>query len=113
MSENQENNKTKVTIRDLFLGSILTHPAIMKWMPMFVLLAVLSLVMISTRYKGERVLRQIVVFQDSVRDLRSESVTIDSKLLNQSRYSQIQSRCDEANLGLKKPNTPPTKIKVN
>lgn len=108
---NKSNNK--LSFRDVIMGSVLVNQTTLKWMPMVILVACLGLVMISTHYQGEKILRQIVLYQDSIRDLRCESVTIDSHLLNQSRYSQIQRRCDEAGLGLKKPTTPPIKIKVD
>lgn len=114
MANNQTDKARKrLTARDVFMGSILVNEASKKWMPMVILVAICCIGMISSHYRGEKVLHQIVLCQDSIRDLRCESVTIDSKLLNQSRYSQIQRRCDQAGLGLKKSTTPPIKIKAD
>ena len=111
---NAQKNKQgrKVGMRQVLLGSIFLNKEVLRWLPVVGLLAVLGLLMISTRFKGEKILREMVVVQDEVKDLRSESATIEAELMNMTRYSEILKEVNERSLGLKQPDEPPVKIKV-
>ncbi|HKK81542.1 MAG TPA: FtsL-like putative cell division protein, partial [Prolixibacteraceae bacterium] len=61
----------------------------MRWLPFVGILVLMGLVMISNRFKGEKILRELVVVQEEVKELRSESATIEAELMNMSRYSEI------------------------
>ena len=107
-------NKTnhKVGIRQVLLGSIFLNKEVLRWLPIVGLLALMGLLMISNRFKGEKILREMVVVQEEVKDLRSESSTIEAELMNRSRYSEVLKEVNKRNLGLKQPVEPPMKIKV-
>jgi hypothetical protein len=108
----QTKKKKSIGIRQILLGSVLVNDQVLKWMPVVGLLTFLGLLMISTRFKGEKILRKMVVYQDSVRDLRSESATIEAELMVYSRYSTILREVDKKGLGLTQPDEPPVKIIV-
>jgi len=108
----QTKKKKNINIRQILLGNILVNEQVLKWMPVVGLLTFLGLLMISTRFKGEKILRKMVVVQDSVRDLRSESSTIEAELMIYSRYSTILREVERKGLGLKQPDEPPVKIIV-
>jgi hypothetical protein len=111
MANNSKKNK-KINFRQILLGNILVNKQTLKWMPVVGLLTFLGLLMISTRFKGEKILRKMVVVQDSVRNLRSESATVEAELMIRCRYSTIVNEVEKKGLGLKQPNEPPVKIIV-
>jgi hypothetical protein len=108
----QSKKKKKISVRQVLLGNILVNDQVLKWMPVVGLLTFLGLLMISSRFKGEKILRKMVVVQDSVRNLRSESSTIEAELMIRSRYSTIVREVEKKGLGLKQPDQPPVKIIV-
>jgi cell division protein FtsL len=97
----------KVGVREVLLGSVFLNKEVMRWLPMVGLLVLLGLIMISNRFKGEKILRELVVVQQQVKELRSESTTIEAELMNMSRYSEILRSVNEKGLGLKQPSNPP------
>lgn len=108
---NQNSNK-KLSIRQVLLGSVLLNKEVLRWLPVVGLLTFIGLIMISVRFKGEKILREMVLVQEEVKELRSESATIEAELMNMNRYSIILKRVNANELGLKQPNVPPKKIKA-
>lgn len=96
----------------MILGSVFLNKEVMRWMPFVGILVIMGLVMISNRFKGEKILRELVVVQKEVKELRSESSTIEAELMNMSRYSEILKNVNRKGLGLKQPTEPPVKIKI-
>lgn len=111
MSE-KKSNTHKVGVRQVILGSVLLNKEVLRWLPIVGMIAFLGLLMISTRFRGEKILRNTVEVQNEVQDLRSESATIEAELINMTRYSVILREVQEHNMGLKQPSDPPIKIKV-
>jgi hypothetical protein len=109
---NKSKKNNKINFRQILLGNILVNDQVLKWMPIVGLITFLGLLMISSRFKGEKILRKMVVVQDSVRNLRSESATVEADLMILSRYSTILKEVEKKGLGLKQPNEPPIKIVV-
>lgn len=104
--------KKRFGIKQVILGTVLSENYT-KWLPFALMFTVFGLFMISVRFRGEKVLKEIVVLQDSVRDLRFESVTLEAELMKMSRYSSIRNQCEERNLGLVPPSDPPKKLKAD
>ncbi|MCF8358554.1 MAG: hypothetical protein K9H26_07325 [Prolixibacteraceae bacterium] len=113
MAETRTKPKKKVGVRDVLLGSILLNESVLKWMPVVGLLTVIGLFMISNRFKGEKILRDMVEVQEKVKELKSESVTVEAELMNRSRYSEILKESQLMGLNLKQSEKPPVKIKVD
>ena len=111
MATQSKKNK-RINFRQILLGNILVNEQVLRWMPVVGLVTFLGLLMISTRFRGEKILRKMVVVQDSVRNLRSESATIEADLMILSRYSTILNEVEKKGLGLKQPDEPPVKIIV-
>ena len=105
--------KNQVGVRQIILGSVFLNENILKWLPIVVLLAFLGLFMISTRFRGEKILRETHLVQEQVRALRSESATTEARLMRLSRYSTILKETQKRGLGLKQSNEPPRKIKID
>jgi cell division protein FtsL len=105
-------HKRKIGFRQVVLGSILLSSDVLRWLPVLVLLTVLGVAMIANRFRGEKIVRNIVEMQEQVKELRSESTTLEAELMNMSRYSEIVKEIERRGLGLKQPDVPPYKIKV-
>jgi hypothetical protein len=112
MDKKSDNKKSRIGLKQVLLGSMFQNNNVMNWLPIAGLLTFLGLLMITNRFHGEKVLRKMVVMQDSVKNLRFESATIEAELMKLSRYSKILSECEERGLGLVPPLEPPKKIKV-
>jgi cell division protein FtsL len=112
MNKKSENKKSRIGLKQVLLGNILQYQGINKWLPIAGLLTFLGLIMITNRFNGEKVIRNMVVLQDSVKNFRFESATLEAELMKLSRYSRILNECEERGLGLVPPTEPPKKIKV-
>ena len=112
MTDQKNRHTNRLGVRQVLLGSIFLNKEVLHWLPIVGLLAVLGLVMISNRFKGEKILRKMMVVQDEVKDLRSESATVEAELMNMTRYSEVLKEVNERGLGLKQPLEPPVKIKL-
>lgn len=112
MTEEKKHNK-KIGVKQVLLGSVFLNDNFLKWMPVVCLLAFLGLLMISSRFSGERTLRDIGVVQEQVKALRSESATTEARLMRLSRYSTILKETQSRDLGLKQSNEPPRKINLD
>jgi len=113
MDRNQEKKKSRMSLKQILLGDLLTSRQFTRWMPVAGLLAFLGLIMISNRFHGEKVIRKMVILQDSVKNLRFESATIDAELMKLSRYSTVLRESEKRGLGLESPVEPPKKIKID
>lgn len=109
---NSNNKGSKIGVRQVLLGSIFLNREVLRWLPVVGMLALMGLLMISNRFRGEKILREMVVIQEEVKDLRSEAATVEAELMNRSRYSKILEEVNERGLGLVRPEEPPVKIKV-
>jgi len=94
-------------------GTILTDQRITRQLPFLFFLAFLGLIQITNRNWSERTIRQIEVLQDSIDELRSESITLSAKLMDASRPSEVMKKVEEAGIGLEEPLRPPQKIVIN
>jgi cell division protein FtsL len=107
-----QQNKKKLGVKQVLLGSVLLNAEVVRWLPTVGLLAFLGLLMISNRFKGEKILRETVVVEEQLKELRSEAANTEAELMNMSRYSEIVRRVNDNGLGLKQPNVPPIQIKT-
>lgn len=93
-------------------GTILTDERFTRQLPFLGLLAFFALALITNRNWSERTIRQIEVVQDTLDELRSESITLSARLMDASRPSEVIERVEDAGLGLEEPVRPPQKIVV-
>lgn len=99
-------------VKSFIGGTILTDERITRQIPFILFLAFLGILLITNRYRSEKVIRKIEVLQDSIKELRSESVTISAKLMDVSRPSEVIEKVKEAGLGLEEADLPPVYIEV-
>lgn len=112
MAETTKNKKKAPGMKSFIGGTILTDERVSKQLPFIFFLAFLGMVLIANRNWSERTIRQIEVLQDTLDELRSESITIQAKLMDASRPSEVAKKVQKANLGLKEQVRPPQKLIV-
>lgn len=112
MAEQPKNSKKKGGMKPFLGGTILTDQRVIRQFPFLLLLAFFALVLITNRNWSERTIRQIEVVQDTLDELRSESITLSAKLMDASRPSEVMDKVDKAGIGLEEPARPPQKIIV-
>lgn len=112
MVENVKNNKKPGGMKSFIGGTILTDERVTRQLPFILFLAALGLLLITNRNWSERTIRRIEIQQDSIDELRSESITLSAKLMDASRPSKVLKKVREAGLDLEEPVTPPKKIVV-
>jgi hypothetical protein len=113
MAEKRKNSKKASGVKSFIGGTILTDERITKQVPFLVLLAVMGIALITNRNWSERTIRKIEVLQDTLDELRSESITMSAKLMDASRPSEVAKKVEEANIGLQEPVKPPQKLIVH
>lgn len=112
MAEKTKNTKKTPGMKSFIGGTILTDERVTKQLPFLFFLAFLAMLLIANRNWSERTIRQIEVLQDTIDELRSESITMSAKLMDASRPSEVAKKVEEANLGLQEQVRPPQKLVV-
>ena len=95
MAEKTKNNR-KPGMKTFLGGTILTDHRVTRQLPFLFFLAFLALIQITNRNWSERTIRQIEVLQDTIDELRSESITLSAKLMDASRPSEVLKKVEEA-----------------
>ena len=114
MAEKVKNNgKSRPGDSSFLRGTILTDERVTRQIPFFIFLVFLGLLLITNRYRSEKVIHEIEVLQDTIDDLRSQSITNSARLMHMSKPSEIVDKVKEAGLGLEEQVRAPGKIVVN
>ena len=92
-------------------GSFLTKEKVLGNMPFILFCAGLMITYIAYGYHTERVVRDLHRVDTELKELRSESITVRSKLETMEQQSQVAA--DIGDLGLKESRVPPVKLEVN
>ena len=111
MTEKAKNTK-KSGMKSFIGGTILTDERVTRQLPFLLYLALMAMLLIANRNWSEKTIRQVEVLQDTIDELRSESITLSAKLMDASRPSEVAKKVEQANIGLKEPIKPPRKIIV-
>ncbi|PIF05491.1 MAG: hypothetical protein CSA36_06630 [Draconibacterium sp.] len=111
MAEKVKNSK-RPRMKSFIGGTILTDERVTKQLPFLLYLAFLAMLLITNRNWSEKTIRQVEVLQDTIDDLRSESITLSAKVMDASRPSEVAKKVTKANIGLIEPMRPPKKIIV-
>jgi hypothetical protein len=99
--------------RGLISGTLISDSLILKDIRYSALIALLAVVFIANRFNAESVERDIIVLEQEVRDLRSESLSVSAELGSVSRQSEITELVKERGLGLQELREPPFRIVVH
>jgi hypothetical protein len=111
MAEKVKNNK-RPGVKKWIGGAILTDDRVTKQIPFLIFLALLAVLLITNRNWSERTIRKVEVLQETLDELRSESITLSAKLMNSSRPSEIVRKVENAKIDLQEPLRPPQKLVV-
>lgn len=112
MAGKSKNSRKSGGMKSFIGGTILTDERVTRQIPFLVFLAAFGILLITNRNWSEKTIRQIEVLQDTLEELRSESITLSAKLMDASRPSEVAKKVDAAGIGLKEPVTPPKKLIV-
>jgi len=105
--------KINVSVMKNFLGGkVLTGKGITEQLPFIFFLCFLGIILISNRYCSEKTIRKMEVVQDSIKELKSEAILIESDLMRMNTPSEIEKRVKENGLNLIDPLEPPRELKV-
>jgi len=113
MAENAKNSKKQGGVKSFIGGAVLTDERVTKQIPFVIFIAFLAMLLITNRNWSEHTIRKVEIIQDTLDNLRSESITLSAKIMNDSRQSEIVRKVHAANLDLQEPQRPPKKIVVN
>ncbi|RIH66603.1 hypothetical protein D1164_03085 [Mariniphaga sediminis] len=112
MAEKTGNSRKKGGMKSFLGGTILTDDRFTQQLPFLGLLAFFALGLITNRNWSERTIRQIEIVQDTLDELRSESITMSAKLMDASRPSEVLEKVQQAGIELEETVRPPQKIIV-
>ncbi|TKG92342.1 hypothetical protein EYV94_19030 [Puteibacter caeruleilacunae] len=102
-----KNKQGSFTFKSIVGGGLLRDPKITKHFRFVFFVVVLACFLIANRYASERQIRSIDAITDSIKDLRSESISIAADLMNLSLPSVVNRRVKESGIGLIDANEPP------
>ena len=111
MAEKVKNSK-RPGVKSFIGGAILTDDRVTKQIPFLIFLAFLAVLLITNRNWSERTIRKVEFLQETLDELRSESITLSAKLMNSSRPSEIVRKVENAHIDLQEPIRPPQKLVV-
>lgn len=112
MTESTKNNKKSPGVKSFIGGTILTDERVTRQIPFLIFIAFLAILIITNRNWSERTIRKVETLQNTLDELRSESITLSAKLMNSSRPSEIAKKVKNANIDLEEPVKPPQKLVV-
>ena len=105
------NNK-KGSIKDFIGGGFLTSDNVIKQIPYILFLTIIAIIYIGNRYQAEKIVRESIVLNNEVKELRSEAITTTSELMYISKQSEVAKLVEKKGLDLKEAVVPPQKIVI-
>ncbi len=113
MADKKKNEaKQKPGVSSFLRGTVLADERVTRQFPFIVFLVFLGLLMITNRYHSEKTIRKIELIQDTIDDLRSQSITNSAKLMHMSKPSEVVRKVQEAQLGLEEQVRAPVRVVV-
>lgn len=111
-SSSNEDGKIDNTgfLKDIIDGSVLEKKSVVQQLPYILFLVILGIFYISSGYRSEQIYRDLIVLKKELKELRFEYINTASDLMYMSKQSEVISRVNKSNLGLKESLEPPVKI---
>lgn len=104
-SEKKSENQEFFSVLRVYIGKLVPY------LPVFVLILILSFWYIDNRYVCEKQMRRVAELEKELQDKKYSYLTTRSELTHFSRQSVVVSAVNERGLDLHVPTTPPIKIK--
>ncbi len=99
-------------LKSLLGGNLLASEKVLVQMPFVFFLVFLGMLLISNRYWSEKTIRKMEAVQDSIKELKAESVTYETELMKMNRPTEIANKVKASGLDLEEPLEPAKKITV-
>ena len=109
-SRKKKDINVKENFREVMDGSLLTREKVIKQLPFIIFLTVLGLIYIANRYHAEKVFVMTEETREDIHELRSEKISVQSELMEESRESKVLKMLDAKGSELKTADEPPVKI---
>ncbi len=103
----------KEVLKTIIDGTILTNKSVMKQIPFIIFLVGLALVSITNRNYSERKINDVSDLRQEVRELRANSITIASELMEISKQTTIFEEVKKRGINLQEAKAPPMKIIID
>ena len=107
----EKKGKRSGNIREVLDGSFMTREIVMKNFSYVLLIAFLALLLIANRYHAEKIVRDTNKTEELIKEYRSSSITISSKLMEKSKLSSVAKLVNDKGLELKEMEEPAKKLK--
>ncbi len=107
------SNNKKGSIKDFIGGGFLTSENVIRQIPYILFLTLIAIIYIGNRYQAEKIVRESIVLNNEVKELRSEAITATSELMYISKQSEVAKLVKKKGLDLKEAVVPAKKIVVN
>lgn len=108
----EQKELTKYSLRELITGNVLKQKNIIKQLPFVIFIVMLAILYIANRYHAEYLFRKTAKLQEQLNEARAESISIASKLMSESRQTQVLKLVEANKLGLKEATVPPKRVKM-
>jgi len=108
-----KKKKKKITIGEVLSGRFFESEWFRRNRTLLFMIFLLLLSNITIRYKSEKVIREMVALEDSLTELRSQSISIAAEVVKLSRPSVILEKVKKSGLNLESSKEPPRKIYVD
>jgi len=102
----------KGSVWDVFDGSLLTRDTVVRQLPFVLFITFLIILYIGNRYHAEKVIRETMLLQTELRELRARAISTASELEFISRQSEVAKMISKRSMGLHEAVDPPVKIIV-
>ena len=99
-------------LKSVLGGSILASEKVTRQLPFIFYIVFLSLCLIWNRNVSEKKIRRLEAVQESLKELRAESITHETRLMYINRPSEVARRVQQKGLDLQEPREPAIRIKV-
>ncbi len=104
--------KKRLRVRSILDGSILANESISKNLGYFIFLAALTMVYIANNFHTEKLVRKESHLKNITKELRAKQISKSFELMKGIQQSQVISKINQTDLGLKEATKPPFIIKV-
>ena len=107
-----KKKRKKITVREVLNGRFFESAWFQRNRILLFMIFLMLLTNISIRYKSEKVIREMTALEDSLIELRSNSISIAADVVKLSRQSLIIERVKKSGLDLETSKEPPRKIYI-
>lgn len=100
-------------VKELLSGTMISEKIILSNLGYITLITILLALYITNRFHAERITRETAKLSREVKDLKAESMSTSSDLMDLSRQSEVYRLVREKGLNLEELKTPPYKLVVS